>query len=115
VTRKSPGVSRIVREWAEVMPGVPSNIQLPGGIAGVLNDLIGNPDTFKLSLFKFQVEILRIKVYEEPSVYTLYTASQDGPRNGQLQAEMESSYCLTAMATGQGKMWRVNFLIHLSQ
>ena len=41
--------------------------------------------------------------------------SQLGPRNGQLQAEMDSSYWRTAMATGQGKMCRVNFSIHLSQ
>ena len=41
--------------------------------------------------------------------------SQLGPRKGQLQAEMESSYCRTAIATGQGKMCSVNFSIHLSQ
>jgi len=50
-----------------------------------------------------------------PFYVMMVLPSQLGPRKGQLQAEMESSYCRTAIATGQGKMCSVNFSIHLSQ
>jgi hypothetical protein len=46
--------------------------------------------------------------------YILALPSQLEPRNGQLQAELDSSYCLTAMAMGQGRMCSVNFSIHLT-